>query len=234
MLLTLWSVKGGSGTSTVAAGLATALSRDRRPSQAGALLVDLCGDQPAVLGLAAPGGPGVLDWLATDGGDAAALHRLEAAMAAGTALLPAGTRDTVDTWPDQRAHDLASALQSDGRPVVVDAGVPSGGASRRLVDALVGAGSSLLVVRPCYLALRRAVALQAGADPVRTDGVVLVAEPGRALDTADVERALDLPVRAVVEADPAVARAVDAGLLASRLPRAFARSVAGLAAEEAA
>ncbi len=81
---------------------------------------------------------------------------------------------------------------------------------------------SLLVTRACYLALRRA------ADPpLRPSGVVLVTEPGRALDRTDVEQVVGAPVRAEVAFDPAVARAVDAGLLASRLPprsRAFATS----------
>jgi hypothetical protein len=54
---------------------------------------------------------------------------------------------------------------------------------------------------------------------------VLVTEPGRALGVADVEGTLHVPVRAEVAVDPSVARAVDAGLLASRLPRPLARSL---------
>ena len=90
--------------------------------------------------------------------------------------------------------------------------------------ALCAAGSSLLVVRPCYLALRRAVQRRAAAD-----AAVLIDEPGRALDATDVARALGMEVRAVVQWDPAVARAVDAGLLGSRLPRGLARSLTGIA-----
>jgi hypothetical protein len=71
----------------------------------------------------------------------------------------------------------------------------------------------LLVLRPCYLALRRAV-----ASSLRPSGVVLVEEAGRALGRRDVESALGVPVRAVVAHDPRIARAVDAGLLARRLP----------------
>jgi hypothetical protein len=55
--------------------------------------------------------------------------------------------------------------------------------------------------------------------------VVLVTEPGRALDRGDVERVVGAPVRAEVAVDPAVARAVDAGLLVSRLPRGLERSL---------
>ena len=79
---------------------------------------------------------------------------------------------------------------------------------------------SLLVIRPCYLALRRA--LEA---PLRPSGVVLVAEEGRSLGRADVEDVLGVPVRAEIRVDPAVARAVDAGLLAGRLPRGLERAL---------
>ena len=76
------------------------------------------------------------------------------------------------------------------------------------------------MTRACYLALRRA------ADPpLRPSGVVLVTEPGRALDRTDVEQVVGAPVRAEVAVDPAVARAVDAGLLASRLPRGLERAL---------
>src|SRR2546426_1176908 len=68
------------------------------------------------------------------------------------------------------------------------------------------AGLSLLVLRPCYLALRRAIAA-----PLRPSGVVLVNEPGRSLGRADVEDLLGVPVRAEIDVDPSVARAVDAG-----------------------
>jgi hypothetical protein len=92
---------------------------------------------------------------------------------------------------------------------IVDAG------SDPVDDALhAAADHSLLVIRPCFLALRRAMAM-----PTRPTGVVLVCEPGRALAARDVEHALGVPVVAEVPVDPAIARAVDAGLLAARVPR---------------
>lgn len=212
MLITLWSVKGGSGVSVVAAGLASVLAREAGEVRDGALLVDLAGDQPALLGVDQPAGPGVTDWLATTHGDVQALRRLEVEVAPALALLPAGS---AATWPREREAALVAALVSDGRAVVVD-----GGLGAAPVPALAEADVSLLVVRPCYLALRRAV-----RDGVRADGVVLVEEAGRALDAVDVSRALGLPVLCTIDTDASVARAVDAGLLAARPPRAFARSL---------
>jgi hypothetical protein len=63
----------------------------------------------------------------------------------------------------------------------------------------------------------------------RPTGIVLVTEPGRALGARDVERAIGAPVVAEVPYDPAVARAVDAGLLATRLPGSIARPLRGAA-----
>ena len=61
-------------------------------------------------------------------------------------------------------------------------------------------------------------------------GVVLIEEPGRALTHADVERSVRAPIVATVGWDTRVARAVDAGLLATRLPRPLHRALARVAA----
>ncbi len=115
-------------------------------------------------------------------------------------------------------------LAADPRSVVVDGGSVGGGAPDPRTEVLsaiaAGADHSLLVVRPCFLAIRRAVQV-----PVRPTGVVLVVEDGRALTAADVEEVLGLPVQASVSVTPQVARAVDAGLLASRLPRTLEREL---------
>ena len=54
-----WSAKGGCGTTVVAVSLASLLAR-----AGGALVADLAGDVPAVLGMPEPSGPGLADWLA--------------------------------------------------------------------------------------------------------------------------------------------------------------------------
>jgi Flp pilus assembly CpaE family ATPase len=205
-----WSGKGGSGASVVAA--AVALSSDSET-----LLVDLCGDQPAIL--AQPDAElGITDWLDA-GVDAApdALHRLETAVTPKLSLLRFGTNSHVAT---ERVELLVSLLAQDQRNVVVDAGADASELSTLLCEA---ASESFLVLRPCYLALRRAK-----QHPRRATAVVLVNEPGRTLRAKDVSAVLGLPVRVVVEWDTAVARAVDAGLLATRLPRSLAKPLATL------
>lgn len=216
MLIACWSPKGGSGTTVVACGLAAALARSV-PSP-GVLLADLSGDAAAVLGVADPGGPGLAGWLAA-GSDvgAGALARLEVDAGSGLSLLawrPPGPEIVPGAG---RADALLDALSADRRPVVADCGLAASGAGLALA---AGAEVSLLVLRPCYLALRRALAA-----PVRPSGVVLVTEPGRALGRRDVEEVLGVPVRAEIAVDDAVARAVDAGLLGRRLPRSLERAL---------
>lgn len=214
MLISCWSAKGGVGTTVVATSLAL-LMAGREP--AGVVLADLAGDVPDVLGLAdgAVRSAGLAGWLAAGAGvPADALGRLEVAAAAGLAVLPRGA----GPLDDARADVLATLLAQAARPVVVDCG-RVGGVCPAADIVASAAVPSLMVTRPCFVALQQALRLVQ-----RPSGVVLVREPGRTLDRVDVERVVGAPVVAEVETDPAVARAVDAGLLSvARLPRSLTR-----------
>ena len=213
MVVSCWSAKGGSGTTVVAVSLALVVARR---AASGVLLVDLAGDVPAALGLADPAGPGVVGW-AEAGCDvpADALGRLAVPVLPQVDLLPRGEGAPMAR---ERLELLAAMLATDDRTVVVDCGTidPESPA----VALAAAATTSLLVTRACYLALRRAVAA-----PIRPSAAVLVSEPGRALDRSDIEAVLGVPVCAEIGVEPAVARAVDAGLLASRLPRSLQRAL---------
>ena len=209
MLVTCWSVKGGSGTTVVAAALGVLLGR--RLTE-GALLVDAGGDAGCVLGLPETAGPGLVDWLASPSEiDATAIDRLAVDAAPGLRLLPKGA-GIVPTG----AVDRFLSGVSERPVVVVDAGPPSPFA----VEVAAASTLSLLVLRPCYLAVRRALAA-----PVRPSGVILVEEPRRSLDVGDIESVLGVPVHAVGPWDAGIARAVDAGLLGARLPRPLAAAL---------
>ena len=222
MLLACWSVKGGSGTTVVASALALLIAKS---APDGALLVDLAGDIDSVLGLTSSDSFGITDWLASDTLDPNALAGLEVAVDESLTLLRSGRELGLNPAVDlpERALTLATALARDHRPVIVDCGSAIGqvGAPSIVAKAIAAAASnSLLVIRPCFLAVQRAILA-----PIRPSGIVLVHEPGRSLRRSDIESALQVPVRAEVELDPAVARSVDAGLLSSRIPRALARSL---------
>ncbi len=216
MVVTCWSVKGGSGTTVVAACLAltAAHGHDRAT-----LLVDPLGDVPAVLGLDEPEGPGLPGWplptaVARPPSGARPSTNTEVRVDDNLSVLPRGSRPFtgIDSSVAQR---LFACLAADGRFAVVDAGtIDPDGRGGGFPELVAGADRSLLVIRPCYLALRRA---SRSETPV--DGVVLLAEPGRSLDARDVAAVVGAPVVAEIPIEPRTARLVDAGLLCSRMPR---------------
>jgi hypothetical protein len=193
------SPKGGVGTSVVAAALALRHAHAGHPT----VLVDLAGDQPDLLGVSSSLGIG--DWAA--GGDdvpVEALTALEVEVGGGLSLLPRGSVSSSD-----RLGVAAAVLGAGHRSVVIDAGITARPAWAP-PDAV-----DVVVLRACYLGVRRAGRLAAGTR------LVLLEEPGRALRVADVEAALGVEVWRRVVVDPAVARAVDAGPLSVRLPRSL-------------
>ena len=213
-MIVCWSVKGGSGTTVVASTLALMRAAE---SQRGALLVDLAGDVPAVLGLAEPSGPGISDWFAhCDLGSRMTLQSIAIQATANLQIIARGSKQ-LDV--DENFIDLCAALKTFDLPIIVDAGcgLPS-------PDLLAHASSSLLVTRPCYLSLRRAAQLS-----VSPTGIVLINEAGRALGKHDVEAVIGAPVIAEIIFDAAIARAVDAGLLASRIPTIMSKQLAAVA-----
>ncbi|MCU1394771.1 MAG: ATPase involved in chromosome partitioning [Ilumatobacteraceae bacterium] len=203
MLTVCWAAKGGSGTTVVSCALALLLADEHESSW----LLDAAGDVPAALGIAEPSGPGLLDWVSSTSAPPNAIDALGVAASPGLRVVPRGTA-TVG-GDHARWRDIGQHLADRAVPCVVDAGTgapPDG--------LLMAAQHRLLVIRPCYLALRRATA--SGLTPT---AVVVVHEPGRALRADDVAAAVHAPVVAEISLDPAVARAVDAGLLLARMPR---------------
>lgn len=212
MLVCFWSPKGGSGTSVIAAASALVLARETD-----ARIIDLAGDQPAVLGLAHDPEPGLFDWMRA--GPAAptdALEHLAVSVAPRLDLIPAGTVHGDPAVPEAGAV-LALALDADPRPGVCDLGGLGDPAVRAFAEV---AGVNIVVVRGCYLGLRRAVRHPAITDAI---GAILIDEHGRSLGAPDVEDVLGLPVLATIPARTSIARAVDAGVLPTRLPDSLGR-----------
>jgi hypothetical protein len=215
MLISCWSLKGGSGTTVVAVALGSLLGRRHVD---GALLVDLAGDVPAAIGQTDPPTSGVADWLAA-GRDVApdGWSRLERRVAPHLGVVPRGHGPLPG---GERGEVLAGLLSAGDRPVIADCGVLGSSDPGAAHVLAASATHSLLVTRACYLALRRCADL-----PLRPSGVVLLHEPSRCLRTADIEAAVGAPVVAEVPYDAAVARAVDRGDLATALPRCLSRAL---------
>lgn len=258
MLVACWSAKGGAGTTVVAAALAL-LSARRSPTGAlladlaGDAPAALGLPEPANPGLAGWLASGTLVPADALGrlevevtGGLGLLPRGSGPLAADraevlAALLADSARPVVADCGTLRPSTVADGPPTSGSapPATDGAGErrhgPSGGRAAAQADLDPGAGPvlgavlarahrSVLVTRPCYLALRRAMALTP-----RPTEVIVVREPGRVLSRHDVEHVVRAPVVAEVEVDPGVARTVDAGGLAGRLPRSLARALRDVA-----
>ncbi|NCZ70371.1 MAG: hypothetical protein EBY80_09395 [Actinobacteria bacterium] len=205
MFIVCRSVKGGSGTSIVTAALASLAS-----TSSNTVLVDLAGDQPAIFGSVTPIA-GVTDWM--NAPHAESPFDTDISIDDQLHIVPTGQRPLphrdAPSWNALVERLVESSARST---IIVDLGTHD--APTSLIEA---ADRVLLVVRPCYLALRKAVALS-----VKADSVVVVDEDQRALRPRDVESVLGLPVVAIVKTHPSVARRVDAGLFHRRLPDSLA------------
>lgn len=196
------SPKGGSGTSVVAASLAIVSSSTTRT-----LLLDLAGDQAAILGLPDPP-VGLSDWV-----NGMTHHNFDEILiecADNLFLAPTGSFDfdilNVNAW-----KNLAQALTSkldEGFNIVIDFGKEEMPLALRKFPV-----QHYIVTRPCYLSLRRAVNLEKS-----WSGVVVIREPERVLTTSDVESVLKLTCVAEIPYSRDISSRVDSGLLKSRLP----------------
>jgi hypothetical protein len=176
-------------------------------------LADFGGDQPAILGLPSDPAPGLGEWLAAGlHAPAGALDRIAVNVAPNVSLLPLGERLPPDIAPEAGAA-LGVVLANEPQLTVADVSHASAPALQALVEV---SDVSVVVVRDCYVALRRALRhpLVAGAS-----GAVVMDEEGRALGATEVRDVLGLDVFTSVPLLVPIARVVDAGVLATRLPR---------------
>ncbi|MEP1123328.1 MAG: hypothetical protein ABJH68_05480 [Ilumatobacter sp.] len=224
MITLCHAAKGGSGSTLVAC-----LRAIESPGPV--LLVDLEGDIPGMLGLADPERPGIVEWL-TSRAPSAHLDDLLIDVTPNAVLLPAHgvagsvtRRSAIATAPAERWDEVVDWFtewaHDTGGAIVVDAGTTP------LPTSFVEqCPNRWLVTRACYLALRRATRLA-----VPPTGIVLIEEPGRALQHRDIEASVRAPIIATIPWDIRVARSVDAGLLGQRrLPRSINRSLSRVAA----
>jgi len=202
MITILSSPKGGSGTSVVAASLAIVSS-----SSIPTLLVDLAGDQSAIMGLPEPP-VGINDW--ANGMTHREFEEILITCNDNLHLAPSGS-SAIEIFSTGAWGNLARELmqrESNGVNIIIDFGqgdLPL--AFNKLADM------HFMVTRPCYLSLRRTVNIEQ-----KFSGVIVVQEHDRVLTTSDVESVMKLKCVAEVPYSSEISRRVDSGLLKSRLP----------------
>ncbi len=225
MVITGWSVKGGSGTTVVCAALAATLART-----APTVLVDLCGDAPALFGRATVHRQGLLDWITADGsvGPEAIGNLIDQSRRGdGPDLLAASAPDSSEDWAApltvrqrQRLEVGMGWLAETYDRVVVDAG----SLRETAADVVIGLSTaSVLVIRPCTMSVR--AALRSKRSVV---GTVVVGSGSGSLRAHDLEALLGVPVFGHVPTDRSIPAAVDAGTFGVRIPRQLRASVTSL------
>jgi cellulose biosynthesis protein BcsQ len=200
------SPKGGNCTTVTAS--AYALVSAMRGTNT--LLIDLCGDVPAAIGLPEHHGPGINDWLNEDNvSDAQQMVLLGTPVIPGLVVLHRGARFVSG---EPRWEALAEAIGKIPHDVIIDAG------TTYVPESLTQAVSNVsMVVRPCYLSLRRASRM------TKPQNVFVIKEENRALTVKDVGNVLGVPIAAEIPYDAAISRAVDAGLLTARAEQLFGK-----------
>ncbi len=226
MITTCWAVKGGSGTTVVAAGLAVTAAKRKRSALDGdhdgggkALIIDLKTDVAAVMGLTLSSTAlGLSDWMCADESvEPSALLRLVHPTSRDVSVLCFGNvSHPFEAVDGDRLRDGLRVLSEHFAEIVIDVGTET--------DSMIGrtciemADRSLLVVRPCYLSLRLAI-----ESTLPAHACVVVSTDGRTLDRHDVAAVLGIPVAAQLPFDHEIARLVDSGLFGQRVPRSVDR-----------
>jgi hypothetical protein len=193
MIVVCRSPKGGSGTTITSAALAMMLAAQHR---GGGYIVDLAGELAPALGIPDPPDTQPVD------------------VNASLKLLSFAPRE-LRTPVEHNWKEVANQLLSYDAPVVIDVGTGELNESFERI-----ANRTFLVLRPCYLALSKA-SNKMSHGYLRNDGIIVLEESGRALTPTDISTVLKTPIVSTIKVDPSVSRAVDAGLLSSRIPAAL-------------
>lgn len=193
------SPKGGNGTTVTAASFAVLSAQRGSPT----ILIDLCGDIPATLGLAEPSGPGINDWLSETNTHLFNALLQECLPVHDNLIVLHRGAPFVEGQP--RWSEFADALRALSHNVVIDAGITFVPDQVRLAMTC-----TTMVTKACYLSLRRATNIS------RPTNVIVIKEEARALTSRDVSQVLGVPVIAEIPYQSAISRTVDAGLLVDR------------------
>lgn len=200
----VYATKGGQGVTTTAATLAILTARAGRRT----LLVDTTGDLAAILNITSDRTePGLAEYL-----EPASHITLNTITTNITDSLDIIHRGNGPITYSTHTYGLLTNGLGQYDHVIIDT-------TDQDYAWTLPVNHRVLVTRPCYLALRRAPF----APP--PTAIVVINEPGRALNPNDIEAVIGIPVTATVPYTPTISRTIDAGLLNSRLPRELTRAL---------
>ncbi len=200
-MIACWTTKGGSGASVVSALVSLEMARLGQRT----LIVDTCGDVADLFGMSpSEGTQGFSQWCAAAESVASrVLVRVADDAVLNVRLAYAGDEPRCAIRADAAER---FGVEYGGTSTVVDLGTIDDRNAAMVEQAAV----SLLVMRSCYLAARRARSLS-----LHADGFVLIEETGRQLRGEDIEDVIGVPLVARLPWSSAIAQACDAGRLAT-------------------
>lgn len=229
MLISVWSPKGGVGTSTIAVALAATVTECHRDVR----LIDLGGDAPAIVGVRVPDHLGIGDLLrAAPATPTTALDAISVDIGERFSYVGPGRVDRAAGCEPPAAEaglsvsQFVNAVRSHAAICVVDCQTVGTALERALV---ANSDLALIVVQPCFVLLQRTTQLQSLV--AASSGVVYLEDQGRSLTAADVGGILGRPLLAKIQRSHEVARTIDAGVLLRRRPAALFAPIERLAAQ---
>src|SRR5262249_37596951 len=148
---------------------------------------------------------------------AAALDRIAVPVSSNLTLLPRGLSLPYDAPPEVGAA-LGFVLANDPVLTIADLSTASPPVLRAMIEV---SDVAVMVVRDSYVALRSAL-----RDPLlaAASGVIAMEETGRALGASEIRDVLGVEVLGVVPVRMPIARVIDAGVLATRMPEPLERA----------
>jgi hypothetical protein len=216
VLISVFSPKGGVGTSTIAALFARALS-----ANGSTMLVDGCAsDLSVVIGQDEKAQFCFDEWVLSEEPSTATLERISVDIDRNLRFVEGGSSFALPEETQWVIGQLAAIDQ-----VVIDLGTRDDQLTRDIRQA---SDISVVVLRACYLGLSRA--MHKAHD---SDVCVVVKEPGRTITSAQIAEALKVPAVIEIDARRDYAKAIDAGVLMYRTPAAMITPIKNFLSENA-
>lgn len=227
MLITVFSPKGGSGTSTCAALVAKSFSQNfSLPT----MLIDAHnGDIETVIGVDSESEYGFVQWADAKLSTANNLSRISSFITDNFSFVSYSSVKN-DRYVDTallvtveekqiKAKQIVDALSNNETNYIVDIGTRVNETTNALVEA---SDLVIMVMKGCYVSLNRASAHPYTSS---TDTCIVISEPGRTITTKQISDVLKLNCIIEIEARRDFAKCIDAGILIFRTPRNMINAV---------
>lgn len=221
MLITVFSPKGGSGTTTCAALIAKSFSQQ---FSIPTVLIDAYdGDVETVVGVDSESEYGFIQWTEAKDPTANNLARIATSISDNFSFVsyssvkndkynaPAPSQSIQEK--NQKAAQLVEALSNNESNYVIDIGTNVNESTNAIIEA---SDIVVMVIKGCYISLNRASSHPYSSS---ADSVIVLSEPGRTITSKQICDVLRIKCVIEIEARRDFAKCIDAGILIFRTPK---------------